>query len=110
MRVKKLISVSTSTVVANVYHGKALMTDERGHKILIISNTPLHQLIPLSPLIQRAPTVFARHPLRAITPLEPLVPPQAQPLLRRYLLRVVARVLRCMAVTEDTQAWGWGFW
>lgn len=108
MRVKKLISVST--VVTSVYHEKVLMIDERGHKILIISNTPLHQLIPLSPLIQRVPTVFVCHPLRAITPLKPLVRPQAQPLLRLHLLRAVVRVLRCTAVREDIQAWGRGFW
>lgn len=86
-----------------VYRGKTLVTDERGQKILIISNTLLHQLIPLSLLIQRAPTVFAPHPLQAITLLEPLVRPQVQSLLRLHLLRVIVRVLRCMAMREDMQ-------
>lgn len=89
------------------------MTDEYGDKILIISNTPLRRLIPLSSLIQPAPTVFARPPLRTIPQLpqrpEPLVRPQAQPLLHLRLPRVVVRVPTYMVVREDMQGWGLAF-
>lgn len=90
------------------------MTDECGYKILITSNIPLRRLIPLSPLIQPAPTVFARLPLPAISPLpqhpEPLVRPQAQLLLRLHLARVVVQMPTCTVVKEDMQGWGLGFW